>query len=87
MSRDGLPDVGVVVDKADHAFFRVVFQSRGDKCECFFVELRVILGVRQYGSVPPYHFFFADLFGKAFEGVYPLLERREVSFNLFPVRV
>ncbi len=66
----------VIVNKANHAFFGVIFELCGNFEESSFVKIRVIGFVCQDRVVTPDDLFFPDEVGEAFEGVYSLFERR-----------
>ena len=62
-------DVLVMVDKTEHAFFRVIFQASSDFSESGLVEVRVIFFICQDRVVTPDDFFFTNPVGEAFERV------------------
>ena len=65
----------VIVNKANHTFFRVVFETSGNFGESCLVKINVVGSVCQDRVVTPDDLFFPDEVGEAFEGVYSLSER------------
>ena len=66
----------VMVDIADHASFRVVFETSGNFGESCLVKINVVGSVCQDRVVTPDDILFHDEVGEAFEGVYYLFVRR-----------
>lgn len=74
----------VIVNKANHAFFGVIFELCGNFEESSFVKIRVIGFVCQDRVVTPDDLFFPDEVGEAFEGVYSLSKEGRLVSISFP---
>ncbi len=74
----------VIVNKANHTFFGMIFELCSNFEESSFVKISVIGFVCQDWVITPDDLFFPNEVGEAFEGVYSLSKEGRLVSISFP---